>query len=221
MAFIRGELRFKNAELINALQRKKMSLTDLSKKTGIHYTTLCNFANMKLKINKVIHRKKLQKILNISEYDLFYKYEDIKNNNKIIFDISEKEFEQISSISVLQISDISSYEKIRERNELIKTLKLALNNIPNKHYIIFYTYFFEKRKMREIADKYNLTSQRISELIRRTIKKIRHSEYCNELREYLDIFSGSTNHVTVEENQDKDYLMIDNILNISNKPLNT
>lgn len=34
MAFIRGELRFKNAELINALQRKKMSLTDLSNFQG-------------------------------------------------------------------------------------------------------------------------------------------------------------------------------------------
>ncbi len=79
--------------------------------------------------------------------------------------------------SVMPIEDqLNFYDDISkkiEEEELIDAIKKVLNALNEKERLIIQLYYFEELSLKEIADILNVSESRISQIHKKTIKKIR------------------------------------------------
>ena len=72
-----------------------------------------------------------------------------------------------------QLNFYDDISKKIEEEELIDVIKKVLNTLNEKERLIIQLYYFEELSLKEIADILDVSESRISQIHKKTIKKIR------------------------------------------------
>ena len=141
----------------------------------------------------------MMELLGSDEWTLFEQYKEIIEkakdlNNKMITDIPMQKFISLSSEKLLQLQEPQDIERDMIYSESLKTdINKLLKELKPRESSMIKMYFGIDREnsltMREIAQEFDLTSERIQQLIHSSIRRLRHrSEPSrnNFLRTYLN-----------------------------------
>ena len=194
---IRAELRFKNASFMNALKNSNYnSVKDFSRESGLSYHKLISYANLKYLFESSNSRKIMTELLDADEWTLFEQYREVVEkakdlNNKMITDIPMQKFISLSSEKLLQLQEPKNIERDMIYSESLKIdINKLLKELKPREASMIKMYFGIDREnsltMREIAQEFDLSSERIQQLIHKSIRRLRHRSRNDFLRTYLN-----------------------------------
>lgn len=119
----------------------------------------------------------------------WYAFKTSTNSKDYSPEISAKEHNQIREIiyeAVLSIDDLAGSEnptQIKDNShtpaenlefiELSKAIKAAIKTLPSRERIILENRFFKDKKIKEIADEFNISPSRVSRVIQSSLDKIK------------------------------------------------
>ena len=101
MTFIRAELRFKNANLYNAIVSMGLTMKKFSELVDVNYTTICQYINFSAYPGEE-NMTKICDFVGESKQEMFLKYHkqyQAKARNVINWDISEPQFKRLTDTS--------------------------------------------------------------------------------------------------------------------------
>ena len=98
--------------------------------------------------------------------------------------------EEENMYDVLINEDASSPDKGLMKDSLRKEIERGLNTFPSRETDIMRFYFGLKgnctHTLEEISEEFNLTRERIRQIIARSIKRLKHTTICRILKSYLE-----------------------------------
>jgi len=194
---IRAELRFKNASFMNALKNSNYkSIMEFSRESGLSYHKLISYANLKYLFESHNSRKIMTELLGSDEWTLFEQYREVIEkakdlNNKMVTDIPMQKFVSLSSKKLLQLQEPKSIERDMIYSESLKTdINKLLKTLKPREASMIRMYFGIGREnsltMNEIAQEFDLTRERIQQLISKSIRRLKHRKRNDFLRTYLN-----------------------------------
>ena len=195
---IRAELRFKNASFINALKNADYdSVKDFSRKSGISYNRLIAYANLNHLFDKSTNaRHQMVLLLESDEWTLFEQYREVVEktkgtSNKMTTDIPVEKLIYLSSEKMLQLQEPKEIEQDMiyteslnmDMNSVLKTLRPREANMIRMYFGIG-----RERNLTvdEIAQEFDLTKERVRQIIDKAIRRLRHVSRSELLRTYLN-----------------------------------
>ena len=195
---IRAELRFKNASFMNALKNSNYkSIMEFSRESGLSYHKLISYANLKHLFDKSIDaRHQMVLLLESDEWTLFEQYREVVEkakdlNNKMVTDIPMQKFISLSSKKLLQLQEPKSIERDMIYSESLKTdINKLLKTLKPREASMVRMYFGIGREssltMGEIAQEFDLTKERVRQIIEKSIRRLKHRKRNDFLRTYLN-----------------------------------
>ena len=210
---IRVEIKFKNATLMNALEKSQYkSIAELSRISGISYHCLIELASLKRIPRDVKVQLKLAELLNCDLYDLFEQYEELvqKSEGKPIriskdipidkmLSLSSNEMLQIESdYDIVDIDDEISLKK--EIEDVIETLKEREADIIKMHFGLGNVSKSSQKVLNknadsvssplalsEIAKIFGITKERTRQIKEKALRRLRHRSISRKLRPFAKI----------------------------------
>ena len=201
---IRTEIRFKNAGFINALNKKGYkSIVEFSKKAGISYGQIIEYANLRRIPKDPHHRKVICDLLETDEWTLFEQYKEVldktKGKNKpIIKDIPIENIVSLDSEEVLQLESDTEIDKTINNDFLNIELNKKLDTLKIKEKDVLKMYFgidgysgngkTGGLSLEEISNKLSLSRERVRQIKNKALRRMRHRCRSDKLRTYRDTF---------------------------------
>jgi DNA-directed RNA polymerase sigma subunit (sigma70/sigma32) len=200
---IRTEIRFKNSEFIKALNEKGYeSIVEFSRKSGISYGQLIEYANLRIIPKDNRHRKLICDLLEKDEWTLFIQYEKVVEKNrkmpkKIVKEIPIDKIMAIDSPKVLSLEspDLIEDNLDLNRHYLEKEMKKTMSTLKIREQDILKRFFgFGKFKGRgegggqflsEIGKEFNIGRERVRQIKEKALRRMRHRYRANNLSEFL------------------------------------
>ena len=195
---IRAELRFKNASFINALEKTGYkSIAEFARQSGINYQLLIEYANLRYLFKKPEIIKKMVGLLETDEWTLFEQYREVieKNNGvntKMTTDIPTKKLISLTSEKLLQLKEPKDIDHDMIYHESLKIdTEKALEELTIRERQMIRMYFGigiggESLSHNEIAREYNLSKERVGQIIRGAIRRLKHYSRSDKLKQYLN-----------------------------------
>ena len=179
MGFIRAELRFKNANLYNAIVSMGITMKTFSELVKVDYTSISCYINF----SKYPGEENITKICDFvgeSKQEMFYKYYkqyQAKAKNVINWDISESQFKRLTESSNTKLLSTSFKTDL---DRVLATLSPTEAQVVRMYYI-------EEKDTELISDSLDLTSTRISTIRATALRKLRKNKVHIEslLTDYL------------------------------------
>ena len=195
---IRAELRFKNASFINALEKAGYkSIAEFARQSGINYQLLIEYANLRYLFKKPEIIKKMVGLLETDEWTLFEQYREVieKNNGvntKMTTDIPTKKLISLTSEKLLQLKepkdidhDMIYHESLKiDTEKALEELKIRERQMIRMYYGIGIG--GESLSYNEIAREYNLSRERVRQIIQGAIRRLKHYSRSDKLKQYLN-----------------------------------
>ena len=138
----------------------------------------------------------MTELLGADEWTLFEQYREVIEkakdlNNKMVTDIPMQKFVSLSSKKLLQLQEPKSIERDMIYSESLKTdINKLLKTLKPREASIVRMYFGIGREnsltMNKIAQEFDLTKERIQQLISKSIRSLKHRKRNDFLRTYLD-----------------------------------
>lgn len=183
---IQAILNFKNASIVEILQKHNITIKKLAEITGINYITLRSIVRFK---HNCSEKTKLKLIKGLQEIEPDIKYNDVfpKEYKEAvnIFGTTKKETKDIPKELMIRMDDMR--EKILIESDIEqklieddnKKMVLAIFSILSKKEEFILSKYFginEDRNytFKEIGNKYNVTSDNIRQIMIRAMRKIKH-----------------------------------------------
>ena len=195
---IRAELRFKNASFINALEKTGYkSIAEFARQSGINYQLLIEYANLRYLFKKPEIIKKMVGLLETDEWTLFEQYREVieKNNGvntKMTTDIPTKKLISLTSEKLLQLKEPKDIDHDMIYHESLKIdTEKALEELTIRERQMIRMYFGigiggESLSHNEIAREYNLSKERVGQIIQKAIRRLKHYSRSDKLKQYLN-----------------------------------
>ena len=192
---IKTEIRFKNATLMNALEKSKYnSLAELSRVSEIPVHTLYAIASLNHTNISTENQIKLAEMLNCDVYDLFEQYEEIIEQSKdypkkITKDIPIDSILSLSSKEVIQLESDFNTDDIDNQESLEKDMAFQLNKLKDRERVILEMHFglngYHPKSMEEICLKFGLTKERTRQIKEKALRRLRHRSISRRLGSYV------------------------------------
>jgi RNA polymerase sigma factor (sigma-70 family) len=195
---IRAELRFKNASFINALEKTGYkSIAEFARQSGINYQLLIEYANLRYLFKKPEIIKKMVGLLENDEWTLFEQYREVieKNNGvntKMTTDIPTEKLISLTSEKLLQLKEPKDIDHDMIYHESLKIdTEKALEELTIRERQMIRMYFGigiggESLSHNEIAREYNLSKERVGQIIQKAIRRLKHYSRSDKLKQYLN-----------------------------------
>ena len=195
---IRAELRFKNASFINALEKTGYkSIAEFARQSGINYQLLIEYANLRYLFKKPEIIKKMVGLLENDEWTLFEQYREVieKNNGvntKMTTDIPTEKLISLTSEKLLQLKEPKDIDHDMIYHESLKIdTEKALEELTIRERQMVRMYFGigiggESSSYNEIAREYNLSKERVRQIIQKAIRRLKHYSRSDKLKQYLN-----------------------------------
>ena len=181
---IRAEIRFKNSAFIKALERVGYkSVAAFSRESGICYTTLIEYANLRYMFNKKDQMQKMIDLLESDEWTLFEQYREVveksgKDNKRIIAEIPVSKILSLSSKKGLYLESDEGVESLANKNGLKEALNKALSTLKDREKDVIEMYFGLNGKkqmdLQEISEEYSISRERIRQIKEKSIRRLKH-----------------------------------------------
>ena len=192
---IKAEIRFKNATLMNALEKSKYnSLAELSRVSEISVHTLYAIASLNHTNISIENQIKLAEMLNCDVYDLFEQYEEvIKQNkgypNKITKDIPIDSILSLSSKEVMQLESDFNTDDIDNKESLGKDMALSLRGLKDREREVLEIHFGlngnNPKSLDEISLEFGITRERTRQIKEKALRRLRHRSISRILKPYV------------------------------------
>jgi len=215
---IRAEIRFKNSAFMKALERSKYrSIAEFSRASGISYTYLVEYANLRHSFKSLEDQVKIAQLLDCELYELFNQYEKVveknkKNPRKIAREIPVENMLSTSSKQVLQLQSDYDTEDIDHSIGIKKEVGDALNTLKDRERDIIRMHFGigmkEPMALSDIAKEFGLTKERTRQIKEKAIRRLRHESRSKKLQPYA-LFSPSAKKEIIKELKDRGYKSYD------------
>ena len=181
---IKTEIRFKNATLMNSLEKSEYnSLAELSRASGIPVQTLYAIASLNHTNISTENQIKLAEMLNCDIYDLFEQYEEIIKQSKgypkkITKDIPIDSMLSLSSKEVMQLGSDFNTDDIDNKESLEKDMALSLKGLKDRERDILEMHFglngHSPKSVEEISLEWNLSRERTRQIKEKALRRLRH-----------------------------------------------
>ena len=181
---IKAEIRFKNATLMNALEKSKYkSIVELSRESEIPVYTLYSIASLRHTNISTQDQTKLAEMLNCDVYDLFEQYEEVIKKSKgyprkLTKDIPIDSMLSLSSKEVLQLESDYNTDDIDIKESLKKDIASSLNTLKDREKMVLEMHFGlngnHPKSLDEISLEYGLTRERVRQIKEKAIRRLRH-----------------------------------------------
>ena len=183
MSDYRVRINIRNNRLLKAMEARGFtSATKFEKSYGLHNYSMINLVNgsyapldKKGEIKPFV--KEILEILNISLEDAFTE-KQLKGFKKNSFTIEAKESQLTQIAEMKKPLEISLIEK--DVKTLIDTYVYSL---PEKHRKIVKAIIYENRTLKDLAKELNVSRERVRQLFKNAIRKLRTSENFEKLIE--------------------------------------
>lgn len=183
MSDYRVRVNIRNNRLLKAMEAKGFtSASKFEKSYGLHNYSMINLVNgtkAPLDRNGQVKPfvKEILEILNISLEDAFTE-KQLKGFKKNSFTIEAKESQ------LMQIAEMNKPLEISLMEKDIKTLvDTYVYSLPEKHRKIVKALIYENRTLKDLAEELNVSRERVRQLFKRAIHKLRTSENFEKLIE--------------------------------------
>lgn len=183
MSDYRVRINIRNNRLLKAMEAKGFtSASKFEKSYGLYHYSMINLINgskapldRKGQVKPFV--KEILEILNISLEDAFTE-KQLKGFKKNSFTIEAKES---------QLTQIANMKKPLEISLMEKDIKTLVDtyvySLPEKHRKIVIGLIYENKTLKDLGEELNVSRERVRQLFKRAIHKLRTSENFNKLIE--------------------------------------
>ncbi|WP_035165603.1 FliA/WhiG family RNA polymerase sigma factor [Caloramator sp. ALD01] len=148
-------------------------------KSAFSKLTQLNLAreNLESKLNREPTEKELADYLGVSVNDIrttesYINYLSVISLEDIFY---KSDDEDIQFKNMIENENSPQPDKIFEEEEMLTTLKKALNMLPEKDKLVLQLYYYEKLTLKEIGKILEITESRVSQLHSRAIIRLREN----------------------------------------------
>ena len=196
---IRAEVKFKNSAFIKALEKSNYeSIADFSRKSGISYQRLIEYANLRYSFGDLSVKVKISKLLNSDLHTLFDQYEKVIEKNrkyprKIIKEIPVDNLLSADSKEVLQIQSDYNVDDFLNEDSLKIDIADALNNLKDRERLVVEMHHglngFKEMSFTDIAEELGnvVKRERVRQIYQKAIRRLRHRSKSEKLKNYIYI----------------------------------
>jgi len=181
---IRAEVRFKNSAFMKALERSRYSsIAEFSRVSGISYSYLVEYANLRHSFTNIEDQVKIAQLLNCEPYELFEQYEKVVEKNKgsarkIIREIPADKMLSFESKEVKMLESDYNTDDIDNKVSLEKEIRDTLNTLKDREKDVIRMHFgFGTERpltLEEIGRKYGLRAERVRQIKEKALRRLRH-----------------------------------------------
>jgi len=193
---IRAEIRFKNSAFVSALERCGYgSIADFSRQSGISYSVLIEYANLKLIFKDEERKQKMIRMLDSDEWTLFEQYREVveKENGvkKIVTDIPIDKIISLEDRSLLMLESPDGVDESMMKESLEDEVSAVLDTLKDREKEVLKMYYgigsvdADCMDLNEIAEKVGLTRERTRQIKEKAVRRLRHRTNSRRLRHYL------------------------------------
>tara|TARA_R100000664_G_C2754436_1_gene142046 strand:+ start:1235 stop:1912 length:678 start_codon:yes stop_codon:yes gene_type:complete len=201
---IRTEIRFKNSVFIKALEESKYnSISEFSRVSGIGYSRLIEYANLRYSFKNPEEQVKIARLLNVEIFDLFEQYDEVIHKNKgmvrkLTTDIPIDKVLSLSSDKMLQIESDYNTDNIDDEISIQKEVKDALDTLKEREKDVIKMHFGiggeTPLALSEIAERFKLTKERTRQILAKGIRRLRHRSRNAKLKPFAIISPTAENN---------------------------
>ena len=193
---IRAEIRFKNSAFMSALERNGYkSIAEFSRQSGLSYSLLIEYANLKHIFEGKERRKLIIRLLDSDEWTLFEQYREVVEREnkveKIVTDIPIDKIISLDSKKLLQLESPDSIDEAMIKESLEIDISFLLSTLKDRERDVLKMFFGIDRPypldLNEIAEKIGLTRERVRQIKEKGVRRLRHSGRSDRLRPYMGI----------------------------------
>ena len=191
---IRAEIRFKNSVFMSALESNGYkSIAEFSRQSGLSYSLLIEYANLKHIFEDKERRKLIIRLLDSDEWTLFEQYREVVEREhkiaKIVTDIPIDKIISLESNKFLQLESPDIVDESMMQESLKIEITAALGLLKDRENEVLKMYYGIDRRypldLFEIAEKIGLTRERVRQIKEKAVRRLRHRSISRGLRPYL------------------------------------
>ena len=202
MSFIQAQIRFKNSVFMNALERKGYkSIASFQRDLEIEsYQNVIDYASLKRIPKSHEVRLKYCKLLYEDEYSLFDQYVKVVEDNggakALKYEIPKEKYLSLTTLNTELLEEhCQDYDNEIDQGmvgeslsidvkKALEELQVRERDIVKMFYGIGYGGSY---RIEEISKKYKISSTRIGQIKEKALRKLRHYDKTNILREYVGL----------------------------------
>ena len=206
---IRAEVRFKNSAFMKALERSRYSsIAEFSRVSGISYSYLVEYANLRHSFTNIEDQVKIAQLLNCEPYELFEQYEKVVEKNKgsarkIIREIPADKMLSFESKEVKMLESDYSTNDIDDKIGLEKEVTDALDTLKDRERDVIKMHFGigvdRPMSIEEIGKEFGLSRERTRQIKEKAIRRLRWRSRAEKLSPYA-VISPSAKREAREKN---------------------
>ena len=191
---IRAEVRFKNSVFIKALERSRYnSIAEFSRVSGISYSYLIEYANLRHSFKKLEDQVKIAQLLECERCELFDKYEKVVEKNKggvrkVIREIPIDKMLSFESKEVKMLESDYSTNNIDDKIGLEKEVRDALDTLKDRERDVIKMHFGigvdRPMSIEEIGEEFGLSRERVRQIRAKAIRRLRYRSRGRKLSFY-------------------------------------
>jgi RNA polymerase sigma factor (sigma-70 family) len=191
---IRAEIKFKNSAFISALNRcGYRSIADFSRKSGISYYNLIEYANLKTVFKDQETMNKIIEMLDSDEWTLFEQYRQIVEKEhgvkKIVTDIPIDKIISLEDKSLLMLESENYVDESMMHESLKEMVSVYLDTLKIREKEVLKMYFGiggePELDLAEIGKKFGISKERTRQIKEKAIRRLRIEDKSGRLRPYL------------------------------------
>ena len=191
---IRAEIRFKNAAFMNALERSEYnSIAEFSRVSGISYSYLVEYANLRHSFKKLADQVKIAQLLECELYELFDQYDEVVEKNKgvvkkVVKEIPINKLLSFDSKQVKMLESDYTTDDIDHKIGIEKEVGDSLNMLRHREKDVIKMHFGigvdRPMSLVEIGEEVGLSRERVRQIKEKAIRRLRHRSRSKELLSY-------------------------------------
>lgn len=181
------KMRMRNGVLQKFIESNNYTIKSFAEAVGIGYQSILEYLNLKYYPKKE-NRLKISNFIGKDESEVFPDF----LNNKVLFETKKDGilYKNVSPsyINELKKREIESPQETLERHELKKAIKEILETLTTKEAAVIKCHFGldgeQPLTLKEIGKKFSLTQERIRQIEKKAISKLRHPSRKNIFLKY-------------------------------------
>jgi RNA polymerase sigma factor (sigma-70 family) len=191
---IRAEIRFKNSAFMSALERNGYkSIAEFSRKSGLSYHLLIEYANLKHIFEDKERRKMIIRLLDSDKWTLFEQYREVVERengvSKIVTDIPVDKIVSLESNKLLQLESPDGIDESMIKESLEMDISAVLETLKNRERDVLKMYFGIdipcSLDLDEIAEEVGLSRERVRQIKEKAVRRLRHRSRSDRLKPYM------------------------------------
>jgi len=191
---IRAEVRFKNSAFMKALERSKYnSIAEFSRVSGISYSYLVEYANLRHSFKSLEDQVKIAQLLDCELYELFDQYNKVVEKNKgtvrrIVKEIPVEKMLSFESKELRVLESDYSTDDIDHEIGLEKEVRDALDTLKGRERDVIKMHFGigvdEPMSIEKVGKEFGLTRERTRQIKEKALRRLRHRARGDKLSPY-------------------------------------